>query len=114
MQELRDYLDEKIQTFDNVGVIFRRYTGPGWQADVLELDDCGYVQRIDVEDGLRNHGKGTEAIKMIGEDFWRLYFAPDNRDSARLFARLGEKVEGLIVDNTPMDCLDAGYGIYEV
>ena len=75
--------------------VFRRYNGESWQADVLEIDDCGYVQRIDVEDGLRNHGKGTEAIKMIGEDFWRLYFAPDNRDSARLFARLGEKVDGL-------------------
>lgn len=94
--------------------VFRRYTGPGWQADVLELDDCGYVQRIDVDEDCRNNGIGTAAIRQIGMDFWRLYFAPDNADSARLFARLGEKVEGLIVDNTPMDCLDAGYGIYEV
>lgn len=94
--------------------VFRRYSGEHWQADVLEIDDCGYVQRIDVDEGYRNNGIGTAAIRKMKEDFWRLYFAPGNEDSARLFARLGETVEGIIIDGTELDCLDEGFGIYEV
>lgn len=99
--------------------IFRYYTGEHVTATVIELgDDAAYIERIDVDDGFRGQGIGTAAIAEIGEDFWTLYAAPDNADSARLFGRLGEKVVGDDVDAAaPMECLyylDQGFGVYEV
>lgn len=99
--------------------IFRYYTGEHVTTTVIELgDDAAYIERIDVDNGFRGQGIGTAAIAEIGEDFWTLYAAPDNADSARLFGRLGEKVVGDDVDAAaPMECLyylDQGFGVYEV
>ncbi len=94
---------------------FRTYYGDHVTAVVLELDDdCGYVERIDVDEGYRGRGIGTAAIADIKQDFWKLYFAPDNENAARLYARIGEPVEGVWVGNLDISYLDQGYGVYEV
>ncbi len=98
---------------------FRTYTGEHVRAVVLELDDdAGYLERIDVDEGFRGQGIGTEAIKDILWDFHHLYAAPDNADAERLYARLGEKIVGEDVDAAaPLECLyylDQGFGVYEI
>lgn len=111
-------MDCRIEDRDEEG-IFRYYTGEHVTATVIELDDdSAYIERIDVDERFRGLGIGTAAIAEICEDFGRVYAAPDNADSARLFGRLGEKVVGDDVDAAaPMDCLyylDQGFGVYEV
>lgn len=111
-------MDCRIEDRDEEG-IFRYYTGEHVTVTVIELDDdSAYIERIDVDEEYRGQGIGTAAIAEIGEDFWTLYAAPDNADSARLFGRFGEKVVGEDVGMAaPMECLyylDQGFGVYEV
>lgn len=97
------------------------YEGEHVKATVQMLsDDTAYLSRIDVEEGFRGQGIGTEALKAIRKDFWKLYYAPDNEDAERLYARLGTKVIGDEVDEylpSDLECLyylDQGFGIYEL
>ena len=104
-------------TYDEEGT-FRTYTGDHVTAIVQELDDCAYIERIDVDEGFRGQGIGTAAIREIAADFYRTFTAPDNEDAARLYARLGEKIVGDDIEAAaPMECLyylDQGFGVYEV
>lgn len=98
---------------------FRTYTAEHVCAVVQEMDNgFGYVERIDVDDGFRGQGIGTAAIREIMKDFDGLYFAPDNADAARLYARMGEKIVGEDAEgDCPLECLyylDQGFGVYEV
>lgn len=74
--------------------------------------------RIDVDDGFRRRGIGSDAIREIAQDFDRLFVAADNPDAARLYDRLGERVVGDDVDEAaPLECLyylDQGFGVWEV
>lgn len=90
------------------------YEGDHWGADVEILDDQGraLIERIDVDEGFRGQGIGTAAIREIAAHHRAVYLCPDNEDAARLYARLGEKL-----DVCPLECLysmDQGYGVYEV
>ena len=90
------------------------YKGDHWGADVEILDDRDHVlvERIDVDKGYRGHGIGTTAIREIASRHRAVYLCPDNKDAARLYARLAEKL-----DVCPLECLyylDQGYGVYEV
>lgn len=97
---------------------YRVYEGEHVGADVLELDDdAAYIERIDVDEGFRGQGIGSAFIRGIRRDFRTVYAAPDNEDSARLFARLGEKVVGDDVSARVPEYLyylDQGFGVYEV
>lgn len=104
---------------DDIEGVFRTYTAEHVRAVVQEMEDgCGYLERIDVDEGFRGQGIGSAAIREILGDFDGLYCAPDNADAARLYARLGEKIVGEDVDGAaPLECLyylDQGYGVYEV
>ena len=94
---------------------FIHYTGEHWTATVEPLDDHhgrAYIQRIDVDEGFRGQGIGTAAIRGIAQEYRAVYLCPDNEDAARLYGRLGEKL-----DACPLECLyylDQGYGVYEV
>lgn len=111
-------MEYTTQTYDDEGT-FRTYTGAHVRAIVQELDDgCGYIERIDVDEGFRGQGIGTEAIREIAGDFDSLFAAPDNEGAARLYARIGEQVVGEDIDAAaPLECLyylDQGFGVYEI
>lgn len=99
---------------------YRVYTGEHVEATVqiLEGGEDAYIERIDVEEGYRGQGIGTAAIRSICRDFRHVYCAPDNKNAARLYARIGEMVVGEdATGRVTHDCLyylDQGFGVYEV
>ena len=99
---------------------YRVYTGEHVEATVqiLEGGEDAYIERIDVEEGFRGQGIVTDAIHEIAGDFRRVFSAPDSEDSARLYARLGEKIVGEgaegFVPHESLYYLDQGFGVYEV
>lgn len=111
-------MEYTTETYEDEGT-FRTYTGAHVRAIVQELDDgCGYIERIDVDEGFRGQGIGSKAIREIAGDFESLFAAPDNEDAARLYAKLGEKIVGEDIETAaPMECLyylDQGFGVYEI
>lgn len=81
----------------------------GASVSVWEDLDGAVVSRIDIDEGHRNRGYGTDALQWLSGEFWRIYLAPDNEDAARLYGRLGEETW-----EDSWSGLDAGYGVFRV
>lgn len=80
-------------------------------ASVIVYDDGDtYVERIDVDDGYRNHGYGTAMLKQLAAMYGIVYLAPDNDDARRLYARLGDDV----TSKGSWSYVDQGYGVYAI
>lgn len=80
-------------------------------ASVIVYDDGDtYVERVDVDDGYRNHGYGTAMLKQLAAMYGGVYLAPDNDDARRLYARLGDDV----TDKGTWGYVDQGYGVYAI
>lgn len=54
-------------------------------------ETAAYVKSIEIESAHRNHGYGTEVLKMLADAHDGIYICPDNEDAERLYARLGEE-----------------------
>lgn len=81
----------------------------GW-ASVMVDDNGAYCERIDIAEGHRNHGYGTELLKTLSDEFGSIYVAPDNEDAQRLYDRLGYDVS----DKGDWCYVDQGFGVYEI
>jgi len=67
-----------------------------------------YIDRIDIYDGYRNKGFGSTFIAWISGQYDRVFAAPDNLDSQRLFDRIGREHYG------EYGGFDQGFGVYEI
>lgn len=75
-------------------------------------EDGVYVERIDVYDGFRGKGYGTALLEAIDEYYdYDIYICPDNERAAKLYERLGEKLEYY---PEPYCYLDCGLGVYDI
>jgi len=77
-------------------------------AYVIEYDDAAYIERIDINEDRRNRGYGSILIAWISEKYGRVYAAPDNPISKRLFERIGDEHDG------EYSGFDQGFGVYEI
>lgn len=79
------------------------------ELSMIKYDDFNHCERIDVYDEYQNRGYGTAAIKQLNELYGRVVFVADNKDAARLYARLGD-----LWRHDDADYIDLGYGVYEI
>ena len=68
-----------------------------------------YLERIDIDEAERGKGHGTHAMQMLTSMHNTVYAAPDNPDSQRLFARIGEPY-----DDDAACYVDQGYGVCRI
>lgn len=82
------------------------------RADVIvppeEESDEVYLEWIEIYEDHRNNGFGSEAIKMLAEDFGFIYFAPCDEDNVRCYERIADLYE----TNAPE--VDQGFGVYYI
>lgn len=80
-------------------------------ASVIVYDDGdAYIERIDVDTTYRNRGYGSAMLKQLAAMYGAVYLAPDNDDSRRLYARLGDDV----TSKGSWSYVDQGYGVYSI
>lgn len=72
-------------------------------------DGSALIERIDVEESERGKGFGTDAIKMISDDYSKTFIVPDNARAAALYERIGSQT-----DDEVWCSLDQGFGVYRV
>ena len=75
---------------------------------VYDYTEALLIERIDIDAEYRNKGYGSDAIYEVSKGHDYTYAAPDNSDSKRLFARIGE----LVSADSDWLYLDQGYGVY--
>ena len=72
-------------------------------------DGSALIERIDIIDGKRGKGYGSETIRTISDDHDTTYIVPDNADAQRLYDRLGSETSDDVWQS-----LDQGFGVYRV
>jgi RimJ/RimL family protein N-acetyltransferase len=80
----------------------------GTKIGVMSLlvdDDSTYIERIDIDEAHRNRGYGTEAIRLVADEYDETFAAADNEDAARLYSRIGVKT------NEHQE-IDQGFGVW--
>lgn len=75
-------------------------------SDIYMAGDV-YVDYIQVDDGYTGRGIGTAALKALCEEVGRIYLAPSDDKSQRLYARLGTETD-------KYEELGQGYGVYTI
>lgn len=75
-------------------------------------DEC-YIERIDVWDGHRGQGIGTEMLRWVSAQYGLTYTAPDNTDAQRLYDRIGCEMRDDRYQRFGW-AIDQGYGVYEI
>lgn len=73
-----------------------------------EESDEVYLEWIGIKDEYQNQGLGSQAIKMLADDYGFLYFAPCDEDNVRCYERIAELYE----TNAPD--VDQGFGVYYI
>jgi ribosomal protein S18 acetylase RimI-like enzyme len=87
--------------------------GTGCMMLAEDEDDFTYLERIDILDGQRGKGYGTEAINILKGIYGSLYLTPDNKDAKRLYEKLGREISSAEYDRFGF-AIDTGFGVYEV
>jgi len=72
-----------------------------------------YIERIDVVEGERNKGYGTQMLQYAASLYGYTYIAPDNEDAKRLYDRIGSEMNGADYGRVGL-YVDQGYGVYEL
>ena len=78
--------------------------------NIMVSDTGAYCERIDIKDEHQNKGHGTAALNLLSDMYNGVMVAPDNKDSARLFERIGNDVS----DSNSAYYYDQGYGVYSI
>ena len=74
-------------------------------------DNTAYLERIDVDEGKRGRGYGTQMLKHAAGYADTVYIAPDNADAQRLYNRVGSQMRSDYYDAYGF-AIDQGYGVY--
>jgi len=78
----------------------------GHMSLMVDEKSC-YLERIDITPSEQGKGYGSSAMQLLTRMYNTVYAAPDNPDSQRLFARIGEPYEA-----DEANYVDQGYGVY--
>ncbi|MDO4564855.1 MAG: GNAT family N-acetyltransferase [Clostridia bacterium] len=110
---------ENIKNNEDYIEEYREYTAEvdgeevGYATVTIYTDGDVMVDRMDINEDQRNKGYGTQFITLLGKELGDLIVAPDNADAQRLWARLGEDMEGTRKWDTYY-AFDQGFGVYVI
>lgn len=72
----------------------------------IENDDETYLENIDICEGYRNKGYGSQTFYKLAEKYDYIYFAPTDENNQRLYERIAEEMTVDVPE------VDQGYGVY--
>lgn len=81
------------------------------RADVIvdtQDDTMNYIEWPGINEEFRNLGYGTMALNLLAIKYGRIFFAPADENSKRLYDRIANEIT---VDLPPVD---QGYGVYYI